>query len=84
MSESFEAILGHAFKHPSLLKEALTHRSALHGHGRTHGSNERLEFIGDRVLGLVVAIVVVAGCGYLFFKLVRVLSRIQMPRYPGR
>jgi hypothetical protein len=38
----------------------------------------------SNVLGLVVAIVVVAGCGYLFFKLVRVLSRIQMPRYPGR
>src|ERR1700733_4755811 len=55
MSGSFEAILGHSFKHPSLLKEALTHRSALHGHGRTHGSNERLEFIGDRVLGLAVA-----------------------------
>jgi ribonuclease-3 len=55
MSASFEAILGHSFKHPSLLKEALTHRSALHGHGRTHGSNERLEFIGDRVLGLAVA-----------------------------
>jgi presenilin-like A22 family membrane protease len=38
----------------------------------------------SNVLGLVVAIVVVAGCGYLFFKLVRVLSRIQMPRYRGR
>jgi hypothetical protein len=38
----------------------------------------------SNVLGLLVAIVVVGGCGYLFFKLVRVLSRIQMPRYPGR
>jgi hypothetical protein len=38
----------------------------------------------SNVLGFVVAIIVVAGCGYLFFKLVRVLSRIQMPRYPGR
>jgi hypothetical protein len=38
----------------------------------------------SNLLGLLVAIVVVAGCGYLFFKLVRVLSRIQMPRYPGR
>jgi hypothetical protein len=25
----------------------------------------------------------VVGGGFLFFKLVRVLSRIQMPRYPG-
>jgi hypothetical protein len=37
----------------------------------------------SNVLGTLVAIVVVAGSGYLFFKLVRVLSRIQMPRYPG-
>ncbi len=50
-----EPLLGYAFRRPALLKEALTHRSALHGHGRTHGSNERLEFIGDRVLGLVMA-----------------------------
>jgi hypothetical protein len=38
----------------------------------------------SNVLGLVIALVVVGGAGYLFFKLVRVLSRIQMPRYPGR
>ncbi|WP_428488108.1 ribonuclease III [Rhodopila sp.] len=60
MSQSFEALLGHTFKRPVLLKEALTHRSALTGHGlpghgRSHGSNERLEFIGDRVLGLMMA-----------------------------
>src|SRR6185312_5191030 len=41
------------FKRPGLLKEALTHRSAAHGRGQ--GSNERLEFIGDRVLGLAMA-----------------------------
>jgi len=55
MSQPFELILGHAFKRPALLKEAMTHRSALQGHSRTHGSNERLEFIGDRVLGLAMA-----------------------------
>lgn len=57
-----ERILGHVFSRPDLLDEALTHRSAAHGN-RTHdpgerrgvGSNERLEFIGDRVLGLVMA-----------------------------
>ncbi|MDQ6836059.1 MAG: hypothetical protein M3016_07710 [Actinomycetota bacterium] len=38
----------------------------------------------SNVLGLVVAVAVVAGSGFLFFKLVRVLSRIQMPRPPGR
>jgi hypothetical protein len=36
----------------------------------------------SNVLGLVVALLVIVGAGYLFFKLVRVLSRIQMPRYP--
>ncbi len=38
----------------------------------------------SNLLGLVVALIVIGGSGYLFFKLVRVLSRIQMPRYPGR
>jgi hypothetical protein len=37
----------------------------------------------SNVLGLIVAALVIAGAGYLFFKLVRVLSRIQIPRYPG-
>lgn len=53
--ESLEVILGHSFNRPELLREALTHRSALHGRRRGHSSNERLEFIGDRVLGLLMA-----------------------------
>jgi hypothetical protein len=36
------------------------------------------------VTGAVISIVVVVGGGFLFFKLVRTLSRIQMPKYPGR
>ncbi|HEX4366979.1 MAG TPA: ribonuclease III [Rhodopila sp.] len=59
MSSSFEAILGHVFNRPDLLQEALTHRSAAQvrgqGKGRRQASNERLEFIGDRVLGLTMA-----------------------------
>ncbi len=58
MSDSnlpLEAILGHTFNRPDLLREALTHRSALHGRKRAQDSNERLEFIGDRVLGLLMA-----------------------------
>jgi ribonuclease III len=56
MNETFETILGHVFQRPALLKEALTHRSAAQGHGgKGQGSNERLEFIGDRVLGLTMA-----------------------------
>lgn len=36
------------------------------------------------VLGLVIALGIVGGGGYLFYKLVRVLSRLQMPKYPDR
>jgi hypothetical protein len=38
----------------------------------------------SNLLGFLVPPVVIAGTGFLFFKLVRTLSRIQMPRYPGR
>ena len=36
------------------------------------------------VLGAVISLLVVAGGGFLFYRMVRVLSRIQMPKYPGR
>jgi ribonuclease-3 len=42
--------LGHTFHDPDLLKRALTHAGA-----NSANSNERLEFLGDRVLALVVA-----------------------------
>jgi hypothetical protein len=38
----------------------------------------------SNLLGFLIPPVIIAGGGYLFLKLVRVLSRIQMPRYPGR
>ncbi len=41
--------LGFRFRDPDLLQQALTHRSA----GKTN--NERLEFVGDAVLGMVIA-----------------------------
>ncbi len=52
MIEELEKILGYKFNNPALLKQALTHSS--------HASNveenyERLEFLGDRVLGLTIA-----------------------------
>jgi ribonuclease-3 len=52
-----ERLLEHQFRRPELLREALTHRSAASGRARARGpaSNERLEFIGDRVLGLLIA-----------------------------
>ena len=48
--EALEEKLGHSFADRALLKRALTHASL-----GLEVSNERLEFLGDRVLGLVVA-----------------------------
>ncbi len=48
------AALGHDFEDADLLVEALTHRS-LSAEEPEEASNERLEFLGDAVLGLVVA-----------------------------
>ncbi len=43
------------FKNPELLRQALTHRSYLNEHPELSlAHNERLEFLGDAVLGLVV------------------------------
>ena len=62
-----ESALGRAFARPELLICALTHRSLAHERAHeggidgaseaaiTDGDNERLEFLGDAVLGLVVA-----------------------------
>jgi ribonuclease-3 len=49
-----EAALGYTFTDPELLRRALTHRS-LEAEDSRQVSNERLEFLGDAVLGLVVA-----------------------------
>ncbi|MCH7930930.1 MAG: ribonuclease III [Proteobacteria bacterium] len=49
-------VLGHDFARPALLAEALTHPSARGG-----GGYERLEFLGDRVLGLIVADMLMAA-----------------------
>ena len=46
--------IGHRFDDPDLLELALTHRSWCAEHPGS-SSNERLEFLGDAVLGLVVA-----------------------------
>jgi len=51
--------IGHAFRDPALLERALTHSSVGEGADKAAGKparhNERLEFLGDRVLGLLVA-----------------------------
>ena len=47
--------LGHRFARPELLAEALIHPSATQRRGRGAHGYERLEFLGDRVLGVIVA-----------------------------
>lgn len=49
-----EARIGYSFSEPALLESALTHISALSGKTRS-ASYQRLEFLGDHVLGLVVS-----------------------------
>jgi len=48
-AESLERDLGYRFQHKDLLRQALTHRSFSADH------NERLEFLGDSILNMVVA-----------------------------
>src|SRR5215467_1089536 len=51
-----EARLGHTFRDPALCETAMTHTSWLNEAGQPDRSdNERLEFLGDAVLDLVVS-----------------------------
>ncbi|MEO5614420.1 MAG: ribonuclease III [Cypionkella sp.] len=50
--KAFEARIGHTFRQPDLLLRAVTHASIS---STTRPDNQRLEFLGDRVLGLVMA-----------------------------
>lgn len=56
----FATAVGHRFRDPALLRWALTHRSlsyerAPEESAKPSGDNEQLEFVGDAVLGLIVA-----------------------------
>ncbi len=54
-SRELEHEIGYSFKNRDLLMEALTHTSFYHeNRGKTRSYNERLEFLGDSVIGLVV------------------------------
>lgn len=52
---AFEERIGYQFKDSALLEQALTHISALTGQRNRSGSYQRLEFLGDHVLGLVIS-----------------------------
>lgn len=53
--ERLEKTLGHRFSQRRLLRQALTHSSTAGDRAGRGVTNERLEFLGDRVLGLAVA-----------------------------
>jgi ribonuclease-3 len=53
--EKLQFRLGYRFADPDLLERALTHSSAVSPGKRIDRSYQRLEFLGDRVLGLIVA-----------------------------
>ena len=54
--KSFEKKINYFFNNKSLLKQALTHRSFVNEKKNyTIGHNERLEFLGDAVLELIVS-----------------------------
>jgi ribonuclease III len=56
MYESLEETLGIHFENPSLLQQALTHRSYIYETaGEGLSSNERLEFLGDSILAFISA-----------------------------
>ena len=52
---TLEEKLGYTFQDPSLLENALTHSSRANESRGAQSSNERLEFLGDSILGMVVA-----------------------------
>lgn len=57
--EEFEKLIRYSFSDKDLLRAALTHASSIgmkrRGRGPAPSSNQRLEFLGDRVLALVIA-----------------------------
>lgn len=55
MEQPLAAKLGYVFSQPELLEQALTHPSINAEGGDTRPNNQRLEFLGDAVLSLVLA-----------------------------
>jgi len=53
--EALQISLGYRFRTPALLEQALTHASFGQGRLKKEPDNDRLEYLGDRVLSLLVA-----------------------------
>jgi ribonuclease III len=81
---ALETVLGHSFHDRTILVSALTHSSVV---GRAVGSNrfDRLEFLGDRVIGLIVAELLLArypedGEGDIARRHARLVNRDSLAR----
>ena len=61
MPTELESIIGYCFEDTAILKEALTHKSFA-GEHRATVHNERLEFLGDSILGAIVADYIYGQC----------------------
>ena len=51
----FQKRLGYTFKQPELMELALTHPSVTHERNEKLENNQRLEFLGDAVLQLIIS-----------------------------
>lgn len=60
--DELQRIIGYQFNNVELLKEALTHSSFANEHHKKLKCNERLEFLGDSVLSIVVSDYIFANC----------------------
>jgi len=61
--KDIERLIGHRFKNKALLSQALTHKSYANEKDKmAYGDNERLEFLGDSVLGIVISRVLYDDC----------------------
>lgn len=64
MYTDIENIIGYRFENKEVLKEALTHKSYA-GEHRSSKHNERLEFLGDSILGAIVADYIYNQCPHV-------------------
>ena len=83
-----EERIGYKFRNPLLLAEALTHPSVGHESQRKHFDNQRLEFLGDAVLQLVITehlygYFTAEAEGKLTKLRARLVSREALARSPG-
>jgi ribonuclease-3 len=54
-TDALQAAVFHRFKDVGILRKSLMHRSNIAASAKGAGHNQRLEFLGDRVLGLIIA-----------------------------